>query len=71
MTKDGVKRGRYMNFVFYTNSRNVINKIDTHRGIACVEKLDIISITETWLNIAGKHFLLEVGIDGYTFFSQR
>ena len=53
--------------VFYTNSRSVINKIDTLRGIACVE-IDIIGITETWLDIAGKHFLPEVRIDGYTFF---
>ena len=44
-----------------------MNKIDTLRGIACVEELDIIGITETWLDIAGKHFLPEVGIDGYTF----
>ena len=43
-------------------------KIDTLRGIACVEELDITSITETWLDIASKHFLPEVGIDGYTFF---
>ena len=43
MTKDGIKRGRYMNLsVFYTNSRSVINKIDTLRGIACVEELDIV-----------------------------
>ena len=55
--------------VFYTNSRSVINKIDTFRGIACVEELDI-GITETWLDITGKHFLSEVGIDGYIFFPQ-
>ena len=54
--------------VFYTNSRSVINKIDTLRGIACVEELDIIGITETWLDITGKHCLPEVRIDGYTFF---
>ena len=57
--------------VFYTNSRSVINKIDILRGIACVEELDIIGITETWLDIAGKHFLPEVGIDGYTIFFTR
>ena len=56
--------------VFYTNSRSVTNKIDTLRGIACVEELDFIGIKETWLDIADKHFLPEVGIDGYTFFSQ-
>ena len=54
--------------VFYTNSRSIINKIDTLRGIACTENLDIIGITETWLDLAGKHFLPEVGIDGYTVF---
>ena len=52
--------------VFYTNSRSVINKIDTLRDIACVKELDIIGITESWLDITGKHFLPEVGIDGYT-----
>ena len=57
MTKDGVKRGRYMNLVSYTNSRSVINKIDILRGITCIEELDIIGITETWLDIVGKHFL--------------
>ena len=57
--------------VFYTNNRSVINMIDTLNGIACVEELDIISITETWLDIAGKIFLPEVGIDGYTFFHSR
>ena len=47
-----------MNLVsFYTNSGSVINKIDT-----CVEELDIIGITETWLDIAGKHFLPDNGI---------
>ena len=30
---------------------------DTLRGIACAEDFDIIGITETWLDIAGKHFL--------------
>ena len=54
--------------VFYTNSRSVLNKINSLRGIACTEELDIIGITETWLDMAGKHFLPEVGIDGYTFF---
>lgn len=54
--------------VFYANSRSVLNKIDALRGIACVEDLDIIGVTETWLDIAGKHFLPEVEIDGYTLF---
>ena len=43
--------------------------IDTLRDIACVKELNIIGITETWLDIAGKHFLPEVGIDGYIFFT--
>ena len=54
--------------VFYTNSRSIINKIDILRGITCTENLDIIGITETWLDIADKHFLPEVEIDGYTFY---
>ena len=37
------------------------------RVIACTE-LDIIGITETWLDIAGKHFLPKVKIDGYTLY---
>ena len=40
----------------------------TLRGIACTEELDIIGITETWLDIAGKHFLPEAEIDGYTLY---
>ena len=66
--RQGKEREVHELSVFYINSRSVINKIDTLRGIACVEELDIIGITETWLDIAGKHFLPEVGIDGYTFF---
>ena len=63
--------GRYRDFVFfYANSRSVISKMETLRGIPCTEELDIIGITETWLDIAGKHFLPEVEIDGYTL-SQR
>ena len=54
--------------VFYANSRSVINKVDMLRSIACVEKLDIIGITETWLDTAGKHFLPEVEIEGYNLF---
>ena len=54
--------------VFYTNSRSVVNKMDVLRGIASTENLDIIGITETWLDIAGKHFLPEVEIDGYTLY---
>ena len=59
-----------MRYIFYANSMRVINKMEMLRGIACTEELDIIGITETWLDIAGKHFLPEVEIDGYTL-SQR
>ena len=54
--------------VFYVNSRSLMNKIDIVRGIACTEDLDIIGITETWLDTKEKHFLPEVEIDGYTLF---
>ena len=54
--------------VFYVNSRSIMNKIDAVRGIACTEDLDIIGITETWLDTKDKHFLPEVEIDGYTLF---
>ena len=33
--------------VFYTNSRSIMNKMETLRVIACTEELDIIGITET------------------------
>ena len=42
--------------------------METLRGIACTEELDITGITETWLDIAGKHFLSKVKIDGYTLY---
>ena len=45
-----------------------MNKIDAVRGIACTEDLDIIGITETWLDTKDKHFLPEVEIDGYTLY---
>ena len=45
-----------------------MNKIDLLRGLACVEKFDIIALTETWLDMSGKVFDPEVKIDGYTLF---
>ena len=51
--------------VYYTNSRSIRNKIDLLRGIACAENLDIIAITETWLDMAEKDFLSEFEINGY------
>ena len=52
--------------VYYTNCRSILNKIDLLRGLACVEKFDIIALTETWLDMSGKVFNPEVKIDGYT-----
>ena len=40
---------------------SVINKMETLKSISCTEELDIIGITETWLDIAGKHFVPEMG----------
>ena len=54
--------------VYYTNCRSILNKIDLLRGLACVEKFDIIALTETWLDMSGKVFNPEVKIDGYTLF---
>ena len=69
MDKSGGRREEAQDIrVFYANSRSVINKIDTLRAVACTEEFDIIGITETWLEISGKHFLPEVEIDGYTLF---
>ena len=45
-----------------------MNKIDLLRGMACVEKFDIIALTETWLDMSRKVFLPEIKIDGYTLF---
>ena len=67
-TRDSVVRVRYRISVFYANSTRVINKMETLRGIACTEELDIIGITETWLDIACNHFLPKVKIDGYTLY---
>ena len=45
--RDRVVGGRYRVSV-YAYSRSIINKMETLRGIACTEELDIIGITETW-----------------------
>ncbi len=37
-------------------------------GTACVENLDIIALSENWLNMSGKANNPEVKIDGYTLF---
>ncbi len=50
--------------VYYTNSRNLRNKMDLLREKACVEQFDIIALTETWMNTASKNFLLEYEIEG-------
>ena len=54
--------------VYYTNCRSILNKIDLLRGMACVEKFDVIALTETWLDMSGKVFDSEVRIDGYELF---
>ena len=54
--------------VFYTYSRSVINKMETLRSLVCTGELDIIGITETWLDTTGKHFLPEVEIVGFTLY---
>ena len=49
-TRDRVVGVRYRVSIFYANSTRVINKMEMLRGIACTEELDIIGITETWLD---------------------
>ncbi len=58
--------------VYYTNSRSIRNKIrvDLLRGKACVEKFDMIAITESWINTADRHFLPELDIEGFRLFHQ-
>lgn len=51
--------------VYYTNCRNILNKIDLPKGMVCVENLNIIALTETWLDMSGKVLNPEVKIDGY------
>ena len=38
------------------------------RGLATVEKFDVIALTETWLNMSDKDFETEVHIQGYNLF---
>ena len=38
--------------VYYTNCRSILNKIDLLRELVCVEKFDIIALTETWLDMS-------------------
>ena len=38
------------------------------RGKASVEKLDVIAITESWINTSDRHFLPELEIEGYSLF---
>ncbi len=56
--------------MYYTNNRNIRNKIDLLRGKACVEKFDMIAITESWMNITDTHFLPELEIEGFRLFNQ-
>ena len=54
--------------VYYTNSRSICNKIDLLRAVVCTEKIDIIAITESWLDMSGKLFMPEVQLEGYNIF---
>lgn len=54
--------------VYYCNSRSVRNKIDLLRGLASVESPEVIAITETWIDSAGRDFKSEFEIDGYNVF---
>ena len=42
--------------VYNTNSRSIGNKMDLLRGLASIEKFDVIAFTETWLDLAVKNF---------------
>ncbi len=53
-----------------TNSRSIRNKINLLRGKACVEEFDIIALTETWIDTAGKNLLSECEIEGYQQFHE-
>ncbi len=55
--------------VYYTNSRSLGNKMDELRALVSTEKIDIIAITETWINLDSKHFKTEYLIDGYNLFN--
>ena len=54
--------------VYYTNSRSVRNKIDLLRATVCTENIDIIAITESWLDMSEKILLPEIQIQGYNIF---
>ncbi len=54
--------------MFYTNARSIIQKRDELVAYVTSEQSDIISITETWININDKHLISEVNIPGYTIF---
>ena len=54
--------------LFYTNARSIIKKRDELVTYVMSEKPDIVSITETWLNINEKHLVSEVNIHGYNMF---
>ena len=68
MSNGNVKKRNSGLKVYYTNCKNIINKIDFLRGLTSVEKFDIIALTETWLDLSGKIFGPEVEIEGYKFF---
>ena len=55
--------------VYYTNSRSLGNKINELRALVCTEKLDIVAVTETWMNLGNKHFKTEYNIDGYSLYN--
>ena len=50
--------------VYYTNARSVRNKIEELKCLACTEKLDIILISETWININNKDLAADYSIEG-------
>lgn len=54
--------------VYYCNSRSIRNKIDLLRGLASVERPEVIAITETWLDTVGRDFKTEFEIEGYKVF---
>ena len=54
--------------LFYTNARSIIKKRDELLAYVMSEKPDIVSITETWLNISENHLMSEVNIPGYNMF---
>ena len=54
--------------LFYTNARSIIKKRDELVTYVMSEKPDIVSITETWLNISENHLISEVNIPGYNMF---